>query len=156
MSESDAPPPDPSDPPANQAATEAPEQGEVVHAAMFQGPLPPAAEFARYDEVTPGAGERILSMAEAEQRHRHELEERKLKAADEDQKASRVQVKRGQWFGLIVSVSAIIGGTVIATISSVYGSTAGAIMGGIVGSGGLASVIVAFTTHHGEADSKSE
>ena len=123
---------------------------------MFQGPLPPAVEFARYEEVSPGAGDRILSMAEAEQAHRHGLEKRQLKAADEDQRASRAQVKRGQLFGLIVSVSAIIGGTVIATISSVYGSTAGAIMGGIVGSGGLASVIVAFTTHHGEDEKSSE
>lgn len=30
----------------------------------YSGPLPPAAEFARYDEAVPGAGERIIELAE--------------------------------------------------------------------------------------------
>ena len=35
---------------------------------MHQGPLPPAAEFAAYNKVLPGSADRILQMAEREQK----------------------------------------------------------------------------------------
>ena len=35
--------------------------------ASYQGPLPPAAQFAGYEEAVPGAGDRILGLAENEQ-----------------------------------------------------------------------------------------
>lgn len=37
----------------------------------YSGPLPPAQEFKAYGEVLSNAPERILSMAESEQKHRH-------------------------------------------------------------------------------------
>lgn len=40
----------------------------------YSGPLPPAQEFKSYGEVLPSAPDRILTMAEAEQRHRHKRE----------------------------------------------------------------------------------
>ncbi|AUG76102.1 hypothetical protein CFP65_1198 [Kitasatospora sp. MMS16-BH015] len=40
------------------------------------GPLPDARELQSYEQVHPGAANRILSMAEREQRHRHDMEER--------------------------------------------------------------------------------
>lgn len=40
----------------------------------YSGPLPTAQEFKAYGDVLPSAPERILSMAEAEQRHRHRKE----------------------------------------------------------------------------------
>ena len=36
-------------------------------AALYEGPLPPAAEFAGYEATLPGAADRILGMAETEQ-----------------------------------------------------------------------------------------
>jgi len=36
----------------------------------YEGPLPPSAEFGRYNEILPGAAERILAMAEREQEAR--------------------------------------------------------------------------------------
>lgn len=46
------------------------------------GPIPPAREFAAYNEAVPGAGERILAMAERDQAHfiQAQTEERALKA----------------------------------------------------------------------------
>lgn len=41
---------------------------------MFSGPIPPAAMMAQYDQVVPGAADRILAMAEEQQRHRHRME----------------------------------------------------------------------------------
>lgn len=48
----------------------------AVGSLMIQqsGPLPLAAEFRRYNDVLPGAADRILAMAEREQQHRHGLE----------------------------------------------------------------------------------
>lgn len=40
--------------------------------ASYQGPLPPASQFAKYEAAVPGAGERILQMAEKEQQLREQ------------------------------------------------------------------------------------
>lgn len=45
----------------------------AVQMARF-GPLPPADEFESYEMTTPGAGDRIISMAEEEQKHRQKME----------------------------------------------------------------------------------
>ena len=37
---------------------------EVSTVESYSGPLPPAAEFIRYEEAVPGAGERIIGLAE--------------------------------------------------------------------------------------------
>ncbi len=41
--------------------------------AEYQGPIPPPQMLARYEEIVPGAGERILAMAEKEQQNRHSM-----------------------------------------------------------------------------------
>jgi uncharacterized membrane protein len=50
---------------------------EVVEAS-FHGPLPPPSILRGYDEIVPGAAERIITMAEKEQAHRHFWEQRAL------------------------------------------------------------------------------
>ena len=42
----------------------------------FSGPLPPPEDLARYDQVVPGAAERIIKMAENEMMHRHKNEDK--------------------------------------------------------------------------------
>src|SRR6266542_3762073 len=42
--------------------------------ASFAGPLPPPSTLQRYEELVPGAADRILAMAERNQAHRHALE----------------------------------------------------------------------------------
>ncbi|PIQ30327.1 MAG: hypothetical protein COS35_13425 [Zetaproteobacteria bacterium CG02_land_8_20_14_3_00_50_9] len=41
---------------------------------MHSGPLPAPEDFAKYENILPGAAERILSMAENEARHRHTID----------------------------------------------------------------------------------
>ena len=41
--------------------------------ASFSGPLPPPELLKQYDEVVPGAADRIISMAEAEQAHEADM-----------------------------------------------------------------------------------
>ena len=43
-------------------------------AMSYEGPLPPAAEFQRYNAVVPGAADRILKMAEIQATHRQGIE----------------------------------------------------------------------------------
>ncbi len=47
------------------------QRAAIVHAQMeFSGPLPPPQVLGQYDEILPGAAERILRMAEKQQDHR--------------------------------------------------------------------------------------
>lgn len=46
--------------------------------AGFSGPLPPSEQFRRYEEVCPGAADRILGLAEREAEHRHAKETKEL------------------------------------------------------------------------------
>lgn len=50
----------------------------IARAIDTRGPIPPPADLARYEEVFPGAAERLLRMAEVEAEHRH-LSELELK-----------------------------------------------------------------------------
>lgn len=96
----------------------------------YNGPIPPASEMAKYAEVLESAPERILAMAEKSQEHAHMMD---IKAID----AQRREVRRGQFFGLIVtigafsssayiaflghpSVAAAIGGTTIVAIATAF------------------------------------
>lgn len=40
---------------------------KITQAISYSGPIPPSSEFARYEEVLPGAADRIMSLAENEQ-----------------------------------------------------------------------------------------
>jgi uncharacterized membrane protein len=46
----------------------------------FQGPIPPPDTLQRYDQIIPGAAERILTMAENETAHRHLQEDQAMQA----------------------------------------------------------------------------
>lgn len=44
----------------------------------YSAPLPPAAELQRYDVIVPGAGDRIIKMAEKQSDHRQRMENKAL------------------------------------------------------------------------------
>lgn len=70
---------------------------EILEAkASYSGPLPPASELRRYEEVLPGLAERIVGGWEEETRHRRAIEQR---AVDEE---SRL-LNRGQWLAAVLS-----------------------------------------------------
>lgn len=46
----------------------------------FSGPLPPPEALAKYDQVVPGAAERIMQMAEKEMQHRHDTDNKTTKS----------------------------------------------------------------------------
>jgi uncharacterized membrane protein len=45
--------------------------GVVAQEMSYSGPVPPSSELRAHEEILPGAADRIITMAEKEQDHRH-------------------------------------------------------------------------------------
>jgi len=67
---------------------------------FHQGPLPPPDDFAGYENVLPGACDRILSMAEAQQQHVFALNQARMEG---DFKEAR----RGQAYAMILALAGL-------------------------------------------------
>lgn len=79
------------------------DRGVVQHAAIlerYQGPIPNASELKKYEEVLPGAADRILLMAEKQAEHRQKIETSAIKSNIENS-------KRGQLFAFVISLIVI-------------------------------------------------
>jgi len=70
----------------------------VTRQEMFSGPMPHPDILARYDEIVPGAAERILVMAENQAKHRQEIEKLVVQSKVNDS-------KRGLNYGFIISLA---------------------------------------------------
>lgn len=74
----------------------------ITHQQEFSGPLPPPPILQDYERIQPGFANRIVSMAEVQQSHRHNLEKKSVDAA--------IGVEaRGQHYALAVSILIILG-----------------------------------------------
>lgn len=89
-------------------------------ATLHQGPLPAPEDLHRYDELLPGAANRIIAMAEREQAHRMNMEDMAQRADirhREDIVTSQRNVARGaftsdllgQAAGAVVALSSLAG-----------------------------------------------
>jgi uncharacterized membrane protein len=75
----------------------------------FSGPLPPPEILQRYNEIVPGAADRIIKMAESQHCHRQALEKSVV--------ASNVfSQKLGLGFGFVIAITAIGGGIWLSAI----------------------------------------
>lgn len=97
----------------------------------YEGPLPPASEFERYEQVCPGAADRILAMAENEEAHRHHTEDRIVDSVIK-------QTKLGQIFAFTIALGSL--GTVIASL--IIDRPLGAIAPAILALTSLAAVFI--------------
>lgn len=73
--------------------------------------MPPPAALAKFNEVLPNGADRVVAMAEAEQKHRHEYEKSGLSATSGE-------AKRGQYLGAAISVVAIVATVYTAAIGA--------------------------------------
>lgn len=101
-----------------------------VASAQFSGPLPPPSILSNYDQIVPGAAERIITMAEEQAKHRRKLEADVIKS-------DIVNSKRGILAGLIV----VLGALTASVIISLKGQQ---IAGSIIGVGSLAGLAGVF------------
>jgi len=93
-----------------QPAEPQPAQQQLVRTelrATYSGPIPPPEMLAAYERALPGSAERIIEMAESEQKHRHSLE-----SADLNTRVTLV--RRGQTFAFILGFTGTLGGILIA------------------------------------------
>ena len=112
-------------------------QNATIRAEQFQGPIPPPSILNQYNDMLPGAADRIIAMAEKEAAHRHKMEEKALDAEIKGLKAEAEDTKRGQFFGFFIALAIIAG--------SVYAGTNGAQWtGSLLGVGGIGSLVSVF------------
>jgi uncharacterized membrane protein len=77
------------------------------------GPLPTPEDFAAYDQTLPGCADRIVSMAEREQAHRHVI--REGAASVEAREAADIASlqKTGLWLHHAFAFALLIAGTIL-------------------------------------------
>lgn len=96
------------------------DQAVSVRHEFSSGPLPAPEVLRGYEDLLPGAAERIIRMAEQEQKDSHDI---RMIAVRE----TAADTKRGQYFGIVVALAAL--GT--AAFLGYHGhSTAAGIVGG--------------------------
>ena len=94
---------------AKKAATPAAtDQRQIIHrreeaAVQYQGPLPIPQHLQQYEQVLPGAAERILAMAESQKEHRQDLERLAVRTGARDSLLGLI-------FGFLIGVLGICGG----------------------------------------------
>lgn len=105
-----------------------------TNVSISSGPLPTPDVLKEYDVALPGAAERIMIMAEKEQEHRHNFDN---KCRETDSRDSLL----GIVFALILGLGTMVAGAFIALKIP---SAAGAISGTIMGISGIASIVATF------------
>lgn len=83
---------------------------------MFEGPIPAPTVLAAYAKIDPQLVDRIVSMAERESKHRHEMEKKLL--ATEERRIDDIgrRASRGQAYGLIIGVAGLVAASVISVL----------------------------------------
>lgn len=109
-----------------------------VRGEITVSPLPNPADYGAYEQILPGAAERLMHMAEKEQEHVHAMqrEDQKIfsRAVDYDYKGFRA----GQWMGFGVALLAMIFAFALAW----KGNNAAATGFGITGVGILVGIFI--------------
>lgn len=87
---------------------------QIIAVENYKGDIPHPSIVAGYEQICPGAAERILKMAESETQHRQELQNKELNnAIDLRTKELEYNIKynnRGQFFTFILLLFCILGG----------------------------------------------
>lgn len=97
---------------------------------MYSAPLPEASQFAQYNQVVDGAGDRIIAMAEKQARHRQFIEKWSIVG-------DQIRALFGLLAGLIVAIAGL-GGAVFLILNDK--EWAGSFMGATT----LASIVGSF------------
>ncbi len=113
------------------------QESQIVAVRGFSGPLPPPETLQQYEKVCRGSADRIITMAENQATHRHDLEKKQLQADIKLACKEANEIKLGQFLGFLIGIFTVAGGT--------YAATHGAqIPGVLIGSGGVIGLVTAF------------
>lgn len=97
---------------------------------MYSGPLPPAEEIEAYEQICPGAADRIIKMAEKSLDHR--ISNEKIIVSEETK-----QSRRGQILGFVLALVFVL----VALVLGLYGHE---VLAGIIAGGDIVSLAVIF------------
>ena len=107
------------------------QQRKLIHISQgFQGPIPPPQILQQYEQIVPGAAERILKMAENQSKHRHTMEKKIINANISNE-------KKGLNFGFIIGLFAITVGLICTFIGQ-------PLPGSFIGGGGVIGLVLVF------------
>lgn len=111
-------------------------EGDETHLisliSRFSGPIPPPEILEHYNQIIPGAAERIMEWTETQTRHRQELESESLKA-------DIAEKRRGQHYALVIALAALVAAVICAWLGFPWAS--GVIAVATFGAIGTASVL---------------
>jgi len=124
----------------NLTISQQPQQHHMEVSAMYIGPIPDAAQLEKYEQICPGAADRIISMAESQAHHRQMLESMAVKS---NAKNSTL----GVIFAFVIGMLTIIGGVFLAYSGLEW-------PGAIIGSTGLIGLVSVFI--YGTRSSRQE
>ena len=113
------------------------QSSHTISAQYYSGPIPPPEALQRYDNITPGLAARLVGMAEAEAKHRHEVESQIVESNCAEARAYHTEISRGQLFGLVITLMALVVGAYVA----VQGRE---VAGSILGTGGISAIVLTF------------
>jgi len=100
----------------------------------FSGPIPPPHILAEYENILPGAADRILAMSEKQSNHRQNLEM-------QEETGQRRETRIGQFLGFGIAV-AVISASVIYVM--LVPSSPGLLTGGTLSGGTIIGLVYAF------------
>ncbi len=85
------------------------ENEEIQISQTYTGPLPPPTYFAQYEQIYPGAANRILKMAEREQAMAESSQQHNLRMEEIAIQAKIKEIHLGQVLGFLIALVALIG-----------------------------------------------
>jgi len=106
------------------------QQQVTIQQEVHEGPLPHPVILQQYDAISPGAADRIISMAEAEAAHRRRMEEKGMLRMHRDSVL-------GQVFAFLVAVAGLGSSVLIAYSGNEWAAA-------LIGGGTLVSLVYAF------------
>jgi uncharacterized membrane protein len=71
----------------------------IAISTSYSGPIPSSSELNRYEKILPGAADRIITMAEKQSNHRHEIEKVTVETNSSLAHKNVLERKLGLWFG---------------------------------------------------------
>ena len=115
----------------------------------FTGPLPHPSILVGYNNIQKGFADRIITLAEQEASHRHEMDKEFLNASIQATKDEAIEARMGQIFGLIIGLTAIIAGS--------YTAIQGApVTGSLIGTSGVVGLVSAFILGRKKSDNNND
>lgn len=105
---------------------------QAIRQESFSGPLPHPDILLGYENISSGFAERIMSMAEEQQRHRFECDKKLIKGTISES-------KRGQWMAFVIAILFLAGSITLSLFGHDW-------LGGIIGGGTLIALVTVFIT----------